>query len=285
MKFARFLVQYSPHLSRHILPYIAAYKFYNSVEQRNYQCESEEALRESGLYSKLVAHEVGMLRMKFVADQMFLEYAKVTNVAALVPAVAEGDANFLAIRQQIAIGRPFLFGCSYFGCMFFVLLALKDLVSDLLIVTAGDPTPSIRLFKKIGEASGININVVGATENVVALQILRQLKRGGAVATMLDCFYATNPCLYTDFLGKPAASPGTLYGLGQRANAIVVPTASIQRGGEQTLDVGELIDLQSTSIEEASQRVNDYFSNLVRTYPDQWMGWQNLLTRWDMAPI
>jgi lauroyl/myristoyl acyltransferase len=64
-----------------------------------------------------------------------------------------------------------------------------------------------------------------------------------------------------------------------------VPTASIQRGGEQTLDVGELIDLQSTSIEEASQRVNDYFSNLVRTYPDQWMGWQNLLTRWDMAPI
>jgi hypothetical protein len=106
-------------------------------------------LRESELYSKRVAHDVGMLRMKFFADQMFLEYAKPTDVAAMVPAIAEGDANFLSIRQQIAIGRPFLFGCSYFGCMFFVLLALKDLVSDLLIVTAGDPTPSIRLFKKL----------------------------------------------------------------------------------------------------------------------------------------
>jgi hypothetical protein len=285
MKFAQFLVQHSPHLARHILPYIAAYKFYNSVGQRDYQRESEEVLRASGLYSQRVAHDIGMLRMKFFADQMFLEYAKPTDVATMVPAIAEGDANFLAIRQKVAIGRPFLFGCSYFGCMFFVLLALKDLVSDLLIVTAGDPTPSIRLFKKIGQTSGININVVGATEYVVALQILRQLKRGGAVATMLDCFYGTNPCLYTDFLGKPAASLGTLYGLAQRANAIVVPTASIQRGGKQTLDIGELIDLQSTSIEEAGQRVNDYFSNLVRTYPDQWMGWQNLLTRWNMARI
>jgi lauroyl/myristoyl acyltransferase len=102
---------------------------------------------------------------------------------------------------------------------------------------------------------------------------------------MLDCFYGTNSCLYTDFLGKPAASLGTLYGLAQRAGAIVVPTASIQRGGKQMLDIGELIDLRSTSIEEAGQRVNDYFSSLVRTYPDQWMGWQNLLTRWNMARI
>jgi lauroyl/myristoyl acyltransferase len=51
------------------------------------------------------------------------------------------------------------------------------------------------------------------------------------------------------------------------------------------LDVGKLIDMQSTSVEEASQNVNDYFSNLVRTYPDQWMGWQNLLSRWNMARI
>lgn len=49
------------------------------------------------------------------------------------------------------------------------------------------------------------------------------------------------------------------------------------------LDIGELIDLQSTSIEDAGRRVNDYFSNMVRTHPDQWMGWQNLLTRWSMA--
>lgn len=217
MKFAQFLVQHSPHLARHILPYIAAYKFYNSVGQRDYQRESEEALRASGLYSQRVAHDVGMLRMKFVADQIFLEYAKPTDVAAMVPSIAEGDANFLAIRQQVAIGRPFLFGCSYFGCMFLVLLTLKDLVSDLLIVTASDPTPNIRLFKKIGQASGLNINVVGATENVVALQILRQLKRGGAVATMLDCFYGTHACLYTDFLGKPAASLGDAVRLGPKS--------------------------------------------------------------------
>jgi lauroyl/myristoyl acyltransferase len=62
-----------------------------------------------------------------------------------------------------------------------------------------------------------------------------------------------------------------------------VPTASIRRDHKQILDIGAPIDLQSVSIEEASRQVNDYFSNLARAYPDQWMGWQNLLVRWNLA--
>jgi len=62
-----------------------------------------------------------------------------------------------------------------------------------------------------------------------------------------------------------------------------VPTASIHKDGKQLLEIGNLIDLPSTSIEAASQSVNDYFSDLIRTYPGQWMGWPNLLARWQLA--
>ncbi len=283
MKFTQILIRHSPRFARRCLPYIAALTSYNSPVQASYRRDAEIALLQSGLYSRRVLRRVRSLRTKFIADQIFLAYAKLSTVATLAPAIDEGDVNYLAIRREIAAGRSFIFGCSYFGCMFFALLAMKGLVRNLLVVTAGDPTPALKLFNKIALASGIGISVVSATENIVALRILRQLRRGSPVATMLDCFYGKDSALYTDFLGKPAASFETLYRLGQKADAILVPTASIRHDGMQRLDIGEMIDLRSISIEEASRRVNDYFSGLVRSHPEQWMGWQNLRTRWDRA--
>jgi hypothetical protein len=220
-----------------------------------------------------------------MAEQMFITYAKPVDLLEMTPNIIDGDRNYLAVRQQIAIGRPILFGCSYFGCMFYALLAMKGLVKDLLVVTASDPAPGLHLFEKIAIASGIRIAVVGANDHVVALKILRQLRRGASVATMLDCFYGNHSDSCINFLGRPATSLGTLYRLGQSANAFVVPTASIYRDGRQELDVGEMVDLQTQSIDAASQRINDYFSNLARVYPDQWMGWQNLWMRWNKANL
>ena len=283
MELARLLVRYSPSFSRHVLPYLVALKSYNSPSQRSYRENSEQALLKTELYSARVARDIDLLRLKFIADQLFLTYAKPTDLAAATPSTSDDDVTIAAIREQISRRQPFLFGCSYFGCMYFALLALKGLVSDLMVVTAGDPTSARPLFEKVAFASDIQMNIVGANENMAALKIMRQFKRGGSVATMLDCFYGADPFFYTDFLGKPAASPGALYSLAKKSGAIVVPTASLRRHGRNVLDIGGMIDLQSTSIEAASRQVNNYFSNLVRAYPGQWMGWQNLLARWSMA--
>ena len=283
MSLARPIVEHLPQLARRVLPSVVACRLYGSMERARYLHDTYQALQLSGLYSRRVFLDACAVRPKFIADRTFVAHARPEDIARLAPGVPLGDANFAAIRRQLAKGRPFLFGCSYFGSVYFALLALKDLVRELLVVVARDPAPGLHHFNKIALASGIRITVAGTTERGIALRILRHLGRGGAVATMLDCFHGERLELSGDFLGKPAASLGTLYTLGQRAGAIVVPTASIHKNGRQLLEIGELIDLPSTSIEAASQGVNDYFSALVRSYPGQWMGWPNLLARWRMA--
>ncbi|MBE1160274.1 hypothetical protein [Dyella acidiphila] len=283
MKFAPLLIKHHPHLARHVLPLIAARKLHTSNEHAHYLQDAESALRQAGHYSRKTLRDISLVRARFMADQMFLAHADPHDIGKLAPTICEHDINYAAVRRYVQDGRPLLFGCSYFGFMFFALLAMKGWVKELLVVAAGDPRPGLRLFEKISLACGFPIQVVGSAESTVALRIFRQLGRGGTVATMLDCYYGADTDLYTDFLGKPAASPGALYRLGQRAGAIVVPTASIYRDGSQVLDIGEALDLRSLSGEQASQRVNDYFSQLVRSYPGQWMGWSNLWARWNMA--
>jgi len=277
------MIERLPRLARRVLPSVVACRLYGSMERARYLHDTYQALQQSGLYSRRVFLDASAVRPKFIADRTFVAHARPDDIVRLAPTVRPGDANFAAIRRQLAEGRPFLFGCSYFGCIYFALLALQDLVRELLVVVARDPAPGLHYFNKIAMASGIRITVAGTTESTIALRILRHLARGGAVATMLDCFHGERLELRSDFLGKPAASPGTLYGIARRAGAIVVPTASIHKDGKQLLEIGNLIDLPSTSIEAASQSVNDYFSDLIRTYPGQWMGWPNLLARWQVA--
>lgn len=283
MRLAQSMIERMPRLARGVLPAVVACRLYGTLERARYVHDTYQALQQCGLYSRQVFLDACAVRPKFIADRSFVAHARPQDIARLAVSAPLGDANFTAIRRQLARGRPFVFGCSYFGSVYFALLALKELVRELLVVVARDPGPGLHHFSKLAQASGIRIAVAGTTERTIALRILRHLGRGGAVATMLDCFHGARLQLRSDFLGKPAASPGTLYGIAQRAGAIVVPTASIHRNGRQMLEIGDLIDLSSTSIEAASQGVNDYFSDLVRTYPGQWMGWPNLLARWRMA--
>lgn len=92
------------------------------------------------------------------------------------PRIVESDDNFLRLQQKLSDGRSILFGCSYFGSVYYTLLCLEGLVKDLLIVTAGDPARAAALFQKIGLISGINVNAVGANEPSAAMAILRKFK-------------------------------------------------------------------------------------------------------------
>lgn len=102
---------------------------------------------------------------------------------------------------------------------------------------------------------------------------------------MLDCFYGTKTDDVSEFLGRPAASPGVLYRIAHKAHAIIVPTASIRRGRTLFLDIGNLIDMRETTAESASRSVNDYFTKLVTAHAEQWMGWPNLLARWELPEL
>ena len=277
------MVERLPRLAHRVLPQLVACRLYGSMDRAAYLRDTYLALQQAGLYSRrnfLGAHAV---RHRFIADKTFIAHARPGDIARHAVAVPAGDANFAAIRQRLAQGHPLLLGCSYFGSVYFALLALRGLVRELLIVVARDPSSGSHYFDKVAQASGIRITVAGTAERGIGLRIMRHLGRGGVVATMLDCFYGERVQLRGEFLGRPAASLGTLYALGRRAGALVVPTASIRKEGKQVLDVGAPIDLSSNSIEDASQRVNDYYSALVRACPGQWMGWPNLLARWRMA--
>lgn len=283
MSLVQSMVEHVPQFARRVMPLVVACKLYGSMERARYLHDTHQALRQSGLYSRRVFLDACAVRTKFIADRIFVAHAKPQDIARLAAAVPPEDANVATIRRQLAMDRPFLFGCSYFGCVYFALLALKDMVRELLVVVAGDPGPGVHYFNRIAAASGIRITVAGTADRTVALRVLRHLGRGGAVATMLDSFHGERLELRSDFLGRPAASLGTLYELGHRAGAMLVPTASIRKNGKLVLEVGDLIDMRSTPAVEASQQVNDYFSDLVRAYPGQWMGWPNLLARWRMA--
>jgi len=278
-------IRVMPDVARAVLPYVMASRYYTTPEQIEYRRQSSAALRDSGLFSPKIARRVDVLQLQFSADQMFVNHAAESVLAKMKPRIDESHRNTIAVRRLVAEGRPMLFGCSYFGCLYYALLALEGLVKDLLVITSADPSPVQHLFEKIGSIAGIQMHVMGANEPMVGVAILRQLKRGASVATMLDCYYGKNIDLASDFLGRPAASPGILYGLASKASAVVVPTACIRNDKANELKIGPVADMKVMSVDQTSSAVNGFFSELVRDHPEQWMGWPNLLTRWNQIQL
>ncbi len=162
------------------------------------------------------------------------------------------------------------------------MLGLVGLVEELLVLS-DDPTADvIALCGKAGAIAGIRVGAV-RSDAAAGLQLLRQLKRGGAVAVMLDSYYGTAADLTLPFMGRPAAASAGVYAIAARCSALMMPLALIRTGKGFTMELGGPVDAATLGPHDACRAINAFFEACIRAHPSQWMAWPNLLARWELA--
>ncbi len=276
----RLLIAWFPALSRKLLPSLLAIKRFNRAEDRHYRACVDVALREAGIPKPAIRRQLHGLPYTFMAEQIFFQHASVDVLRRVPLSIANRHDIEQAIRSRA--GRGLVFGCSNFGCFYYSVAGLAGIVDELLVLS-DDPTDEVvRLSRKAGAIAGIKVCVIKADASA-GLQVLRQLKRGGAAAVMLDSYYGGATDLVAPFMGRPAVASGGVYVLAAHCAALVIPLALIRNGGGFGMELGQPIDAAALGAGDTCREVNAFFESRVIRHPEQWMCWPNLLARWEMA--
>lgn len=116
-----------------------------------------------------------------------------------------------------------------------------------------------------------------------AREMLRALKRGGAIGILTDQHAHPPDAVTVPFFGRPAATSSALAKLADRTEALIVPTTAIRIAParwrltyEAALDVRSLSG-EERGIEKLTARLNGILEQMIRRNPEQWLWLHN---RW-----
>lgn len=181
-----------------------------------------------------------------------------------------------------------IFFSAHFAC-FYIGLFAPEVFQDTLIIRRFHSPGRNRLLERVSRFSGKGVEMVGLTDKHVGLRLLGRLRRGGAVAAMMDYFYEDTSLVVTDFMGAPAATPAGLAMMAVRIQCPVVPVFILRDGDGYLVKFEEpLVPSDSAlSREEATfmlvSSMNAAIERTARHYPEQWTFWPSLPRRWDYA--
>ena len=116
-----------------------------------------------------------------------------------------------------------------------------------------------------------------------AREMLRTLRRGGAIGILNDQRARPPDAVTAPFFGQPAATSSALAKLADRTEALVVPAAAIRIAParwrltfEPALDV-RMLPEPERSVEKLTARFNGILEQMIRRHPEQWLWLHN---RW-----
>ena len=267
-----------PESSRWLLPSLLALRRYHTADDAYYRCCVDAALAQTGMTDTPLRRRLHELPYRFFAEQLHFKYARIEVLRRTPLAIRNRDQAAAVLRAARARGQGVILGCSHFGSTCYAVLALTGVVDELMMLS-DDPTEDVlALCRKAGEAASTRIEPV-KSDATAGLPLLRQLRRGGVVAAMLDSYYGTASDLAVPFMGQPAAASAGLYTIAARCSALVLPLALIRTGKGFEMELGEPIEA-SQGAQRTCSAVHAFFEACIRAHPDQWMSWPNLLARW-----
>jgi KDO2-lipid IV(A) lauroyltransferase len=116
-----------------------------------------------------------------------------------------------------------------------------------------------------------------------ARQMLRTLRRGGAIGILNDQHARPPDAVTVPFFGRPAATSSALAKLAARTEALVVPAQAIRTAPARwRLSYGEPLDVRALpederGVEKLTARLNGILEQMIRRHPEQWLWLHN---RW-----
>jgi KDO2-lipid IV(A) lauroyltransferase len=187
------------------------------------------------------------------------------------------------IRDAYAKGRGVLLFSGHFG--HWELIALMQGFLDLPLALVARPLDNPRLEQLLARFRGLSGNRVIYKRNAVR-EILRELRRGGGVAIVLDQD-ARGEGVFVPFFGRSASTTPTLALVALRTGAAVVPTYSVphEDGTYTVVYEPEVRITAEGDLDEDVRRITavctGHIERWVREYPELWL-WMH--RRWKTRP-
>lgn len=242
-----------------------------------YQQAAAQSLQLAGVARPGLDAQVAQLPLRFFADVMFLRHAPLRALRKL-PIQVTG-AEYAVARD----GQGTLFACANLSCFYALFLSPPPGLTEVLVVTPNVPPEEDRaLCRRIETVTGVKLTLVAASTKS-AIAIARHLRKGGAVATMLDSWISGTPFLAVPLLGHLAATPRGLYEILARTPARIVPVYGLRRGEGFHVTYQLPILTQGQTPLYLACDVNGRLEDVIRQHPEQWSLWPALPGRWKAA--
>jgi KDO2-lipid IV(A) lauroyltransferase len=183
-------------------------------------------------------------------------------------------------RSALATSRGLFFLTAHLGNWEYSALATAASGVPVTVIARPMDNPLLEaLVRRYRERNGNA--VVYKTD--AAREMLRVVKRGGAVGILADQHARTPDAVVVPFFGRPASTTSIVARLADRTEALVVPAACIRVApARYRLRFEAPIDVRTLPPEERepgplTARFNREMERLIREYPDQWLWLHN---RW-----
>lgn len=184
------------------------------------------------------------------------------------------------VRASLATGRGLFFLTAHLGNWEYSALATAAAGIPVTVIARPMDNPILEaLLRRFRERNGNA--VVYKTD--AAREMLRVIKRGGAIGILVDQHARTADAVVVPFFGRPASTTSIVARLADRAEALVVPAACIRIApARYRLRFEPPFDVRTMSPEERqpgplTARFNLEMERLIRQHPEQWLWLHN---RW-----
>jgi Kdo2-lipid IVA lauroyltransferase/acyltransferase len=193
----------------------------------------------------------------------------------------EGESHYL---WAVARGRGVFLLSAHFGNWEIGALAAGLLAAPIASVVR--PLDNPRLERELGRLRGkFGNRTIGKKQ--AAREILREMRRGGTVAILIDQNVLAREAVFVPFFGRLAATSPALGLLQKKTDAAVVPVFCRPRGGgrytlrfEPAIVLSDLPESQR-SVEALTARYTKVTEDAVRGDPALWLWMHN---RWRTRP-
>ena len=209
--------------------------------------------------------------------------------AELVHALDEPEASLLArieivgtehVRAAADSGRGFFFLTPHLGCWEYAALASAACGFPMTVISRPLDNPILEdEVRRFRERTGNT--VIHKAE--AAREILKVLRRGGAIGILADQRAHQPDAVVVPFFGRPAATTSALARFLDRTDALVLPASCVRiaparwrYGYRAAFDVRELPAAERRP-EPLTGRLNLIMESLIREHPEQWLWLHN---RW-----
>jgi KDO2-lipid IV(A) lauroyltransferase len=209
--------------------------------------------------------------------------------AELLHAMGHGPADALSrietegtevARTALASGRGVFFLTAHLGNWEWAALGTGAIGIPIRVIVRPLDNPRLdAILTRLRTSTGNSV----IDRRDAAREMLRALRRGGAIGILTDQHAHPPDAVTVPFFGRPASTSSGLAKLVDRTEALVIPAAAIRIAParwrltfEPVLDVRTLPEAER-GVEKLTARLNGILETMIRRHPEQWLWLHN---RW-----
>jgi len=230
--------------------------------------------------------EIARIRDDAVIDRMYKSLGRILIALAKFPSITrdnvaqwiryDGLENFKAAQSR---GRGVLVATAHFGNWELSAFAHALMTAPMHIVVRPLDNPRVDELVERRRALGGN-HIISKRE--AARDILRALRKNGAVGILIDQNTSADEGVFVDFFGTKACAGAGFTRLAHHSGAAVVPGYALWSEDEQRYVLRFDPEIQMTGdVFHDTQRIHSHLESVIRRNPDQYL-W--IHRRWKTRP-